>query len=319
MYRAAYPCDLHTHTTRSDGKDSPRALIDNAVSAGIKILAITDHDIIAPNTILVDGAEMPLAEYAELKGIVVLPGIEFSCDTDVEDVHIIALGCDWRDPFFQREYENSIQSKVEGYHKLCDLLKEQEMHVSWEEDILLDGQRSEKQVQRKYIFEAMARKGYAEDWSKAKLLVKNTPALSVKRHKPHPADIIEGIHKAGGFAILAHPYLITESPVQECGTFVTRTAYIDSLIDAGLDGIEACYPYNKTSYNGTLTPQQIEDEVRNRYGQRLDVLSGGSDYHAEEKAGISAARRLGEKGVYLEYFESNPLLSDLVERQKIYL
>lgn len=303
LYRAAYPCDLHAHTTRSDGKDSPRELIDNAAAVGLKVLAVTDHDIIAPEAVEVDGVPVPLVEYGRQKGVAVLPGIEFSCDTQVEDVHIVALGCNWRHPFFEREFQASVQSKADGYRELCGLLARQGMPISWEEDILLGGRRRPDQVQRKQIFEAMADKGYAESWSKAKLLVKNTLSLRVRRRKPDPMAVIRGIHAAGGLAILAHPYLIEGVP---------RTAYIDRLADAGLDGIEASYPYDKTSYSGVLTPAQAEVEVRERYAGRLSIISGGSDYHAEERAGIPNPRRLGERGVHWDYFMSHPLLSALV-------
>ena len=46
-----YPCDLHCHTTRSDGNDTPSELIDSAVAAGLHAVAITDHDVDPPRTI----------------------------------------------------------------------------------------------------------------------------------------------------------------------------------------------------------------------------------------------------------------------------
>ncbi|MEG2083841.1 MAG: PHP domain-containing protein, partial [Oscillospiraceae bacterium] len=97
---AAYPCDLHCHTTRSDGCDTPRELISNAAALGLKIIAITDHDVPPPETVEVNGTQIPVAAYAALKGISVLRGSEISCETEVEDVHLVVLGCDWGDPFF---------------------------------------------------------------------------------------------------------------------------------------------------------------------------------------------------------------------------
>ena len=58
---------------------------------------------------------------------------------------------------------------------------------------------------------------------------------------------------------MAHPYLVNE-PVRLPDGTMGRAAYIDRLIEAGLDGIEACYPYSKTSYGGSMTPEQIERE-----------------------------------------------------------
>ena len=48
---ANYECDLHGHTNRSDGNDSPVEYIRHAVHRGVKILAITDHDIVPPELI----------------------------------------------------------------------------------------------------------------------------------------------------------------------------------------------------------------------------------------------------------------------------
>ena len=310
MNKAIYPCDLHAHTNRSDGNDSPRELIDNAAAAGLKVVALTDHDIIAPDVIEIDGVQVSPGKYAKQQNLVLLQGIEFSCDTIVEDVHIIALGCNWSHPFFNIEYEASIESKIEGYRELCRLLSEDGMDVNWNHDILLDGRRDEKAVQRKMIFEAMAQKGYADNWSEAKLLVKNTPRYAVKRKKPDPADIIAQIHQSGGVAIMAHPYLVSDQ-AQCGGKSLSRTDYIENLIKAGLDGIEASYPYDKTSYDGTLTPEQIESEVRAAYEKRLPIISGGSDYHNDGKKGAKRPRQLGERGIELDRFLENPILRHL--------
>ncbi len=80
--------------------------------------------------------------------------------------------------------------------------------------------------------------------------------------------------------------------------------YIERLVKAGLDGIEASYSYDKTSYKGSMTPERIEDEIRELYGKRLRFISGGSDYHADHKKGAKNARRLGERGVSIEDFEA---------------
>ena len=311
MYRAEFPCDLHTHTNRSDGNDTCRELIDFASGAGIEILALTDHDIIAPETIEADGNPVEITDYAGSEGVTLLRGIEFSCDTAVEDVHIIALGCDYGDPFFEREYQNSISSKIDGYRELCRLLTQDGMEIDWTEDILLRGERSESAVQRKHIFETMARKGYVKEWSEAKLLVKNTESYSVKRKKPDPAEIIQNIRAAGGISVLAHPYLIDEEASRE-GKPISRERYIDYLIEAGLNGVEVSYPYDKTSYGGTMPADLIEDTVRRLYEDRVPVLSGGSDYHNEGKKGSKNPRMLGEKGITTEYFMNNSLLRGLL-------
>ena len=310
MNQAIYLCDLHTHSNRSDGNDSPLELIGCAVASGLRILALTDHDIIAPDFIQIGDTKVNPVMYAKQLNLILLPGIEFSCDTVVDDVHIIALGCNWNHPFFATEHQASIESKIEGYRELCRLLTEDGMIINWKSDILLDGKRDEKAVQRKMIFEVMAQKGYMDNWSTAKLLVKNTARYSVKRKKPDPIDIIEKIHQSGGVAIMAHPYLVSET-AQWKGNSISRAGYIEKLIEAGLDGIEAGYPYDKTSYDGALTPEQIEAEVQDAYEHRLPIISGGSDYHNEGRKGAKRPRQLGERGIHMDKFIGNPILRRL--------
>ena len=107
--RPPYLVDLHTHSTRSDGADTPKQLIDNAAARGMKVLAITDHDIRPPEKIQIDQIQedqsrkdsvpvmMDAVEYAMFKGLYLIRGIEISCETTAEDCHIVCLGCDWKD------------------------------------------------------------------------------------------------------------------------------------------------------------------------------------------------------------------------------
>jgi len=303
-----YPCDLHCHTTRSDGNDSPEELIDAAALLGMHAIAITDHDIAPPREI----GGIAAVEYAAERGVILVPGYEFSCDTMVDDVHICGYRMDWDHPGLEAEMEAARRSKAEGYRELCKRLTTIGMPVDWESHILHytdpSGQaarRSEDEVQRKQIFEAMAALGHASTWSEAKLMVRDNPDLNVRRRKIDPVAAIRLIHACGGIAVLAHPYLIDET-IETEGRTQTRHEYIDRLIEAGLDGIEVRYTYDKTSYKGDLSPAEIETEVRNRYGNHVAFLSAGSDYHADHKKGATKVRHLGECGLTISEFEAIP-------------
>ena len=93
-----YLCDLHTHSWRSDGNDSVTELIDRAAALGMKVLALTDHDIRPPLTLEAEGIAKSPKAYATQKGLAFIPGIEYSCDTWVDDVHVVGLGCDFTHP-----------------------------------------------------------------------------------------------------------------------------------------------------------------------------------------------------------------------------
>ena len=321
-YRPNYPVDLHTHSTRSDGADTPQQLIDHAASLGMKIIAITDHDIRPPKEIPVEAADagnralVDPVDYAWSRGLRLLRGIEISCETTAEDCHLVCLGCNWEDPFFDDLERAVVESKIGSYQELVRRLDADDMHMTWEEVLENGGNPvAEEQVQKKMIFELIARKGYQKDWSSAKLMVKNTPSYQILREKPDPVQVIRQVHCCGGIVIMAHPYLVNEPVCLPSGT-MDRAAYIDRLIEAGLDGIEACYPYSKTSYGGSMTPEQIESEVRERYSGRVAIISGGSDYHADFRKGVSPAkaRIIGESGITLEYFQQNPLLQKVLQK-----
>ena len=68
------------------------------------------------------------------------------------------------------------------------------------------------------------------------------------------------------------------------------------------NGIEASYTYDKTSYGGTMTKDEIKKEVIERYAGRGLIISGGSDYHADGKKGVKNPREIGECGITREDF-----------------
>ena len=108
---ANYECDLHGHTNRSDGNDSPVEYIRHAVHRGVKILAITDHDIVPPEMIeLGGGKRQEITAYAKGIGVELLRGIEISCETYIDDVHLVCLGCDWNAPYFKELDEFTINN-----------------------------------------------------------------------------------------------------------------------------------------------------------------------------------------------------------------
>jgi len=242
---------MHTHSIRSDGNDSVKELIDIAASIGMKAITLCDHDVRPPNFIDVNGTDVSPREYAKTKGLCFIPGIEYSCDTYVDDVHIVGMCCNFDHPVMIANENAMTQSKINGYQKLTEILCASGMDVTWEY-VLSCGpggvHRKPEDVQRKHIFEAVANKGYCASWQEAKIMVRDNPVFNVRREKINPADAIKSIHMAGGIAILAHPYLIDEVITIEDGQKMSREQYIETLIVAGIDGIEGAYTYDKTSY-----------------------------------------------------------------------
>ena len=309
-----YLCDLHMHTTRSDGSDTPKELIDNAASLDMAVIAITDHDLRPPETVPTDQGDMGIIEYARSKGMHLLRGIEISCETDNEDTHIVGFGCDWSAPYFAEHEASVASSKVESYKKLVEALNAGGIDVTWAGVLENNGfPVPEAAIQKKMIFELVARKGYVKSWSEAKRMIKNTPLYQINRTKPTAASAIRAIRETGGISILAHPYLIADTVLHD-GREISRDRFIRLLIAEGLNGIEANYTYDKTSYGGSLTKEQISREVAEKYGPLVELISGGSDYHADHKKGVTNARQIGEAGIDADYFRTNDGFKKIIGR-----
>lgn len=304
MNKALYPFDLHCHSNRSDGGDTYAELCAVAKQRGVRAFVVADHDVMPD--LHPEGED--LIAFGEKRGAYILPAIEFSCDTHVSDVHIVGIGCDFSDASFHDFEVEMARSKMGGYQKIVQMLAEDGMPITWDDVLHQNGvEIDEMALQGKHIFNAIALCGGAEDWAAAKKMIQTTPKYAViKREKIDPCKAIEMIRSAGGFAILAHPHLIPENP-----RGMTRAQYIEPLIQAGLQGIEAAYTYNKTSYRGTATPEQIEREIRDTYTGRL-FISGGSDYHNDAKSGSKNPRLMGEKGVFAADILSCDALAQIV-------
>jgi len=300
--RNVYECDLHGHTNRSDGNDTPKEFIDHAIERGVKVAAITDHDVIPPMYVDTEYGQEEICTYAKRKGLILLKGIEISAETCVDDLHLVCFGCDWNVDYFADLDQFTIKSKVNSYQKLISALRDIGMDITWEE-VLENGGHPvmENYVQKKMIFELMVRKGYADSWSAAKLFVKTMPNLNIRREKPSALEVIHQVHTSGGIAIMAHPYLVKGKVIFQ-GIHMSREDMIDILIEHGLDGIEAAYTYDKTSYGGTCKPEEIEEKIVKRYAVRDFIISGGSDYHNDGKKGVENPRDIGDRGISFEQF-----------------
>ena len=301
MYKPNFLVDLHGHTTRSDGLDTPKQFVDRAVELGMKVSAITDHDILPPETVKVGEEEIDIVEYAKSKGLELVLGSEISCDTEIEDVHLLCFNCDWKHPKMRELTDRIARSKVESYRKLVQILKIEGMDISWEELIANNGSPiEENEIQKKLIFNMLAEKGYFATWKDAKVMTQKNKNLNVKREKPDPIEIIKLVHELGGIVILAHPYLV--HPDSEM-----LYKYLQPLMEAGLDGIEAQYTYSKTNYKGDKDDAYLVQDIKDKYGNMGIFISGGSDYHGEWRKGVENPREMGESGISMEEFNSSIL------------
>lgn len=280
-----FPVDLQVHSNCSDGTDTPQELVAKAAAAGIRVLAITDHDSVL-------GVAAAQARGAEA-GVHLLPAIEFSTardrERDFRDFDILGYGIDPTDPTLLETLDRLKDSRVEQKTGQVERLQSYGLHVPVEEVMALakgvPGRPHIAQIALKYNphrFSSISdvfQKYLASD-AEHSTHVRPSFILRVE-------DAIELTRAAGGKTVLAHP-----------GIYRRIRSLEDSLrrlVDLGLDGLETYYPYAAEGRYATERPAASFAELAARFGL---FATGGSDYHGERKG-----NRLGEAGLEWEQWE----------------
>ena len=250
--------DLHTHTTASDGTDSPAALVNKALSAGIKTLAITDHDTtsgwgeavsaLRPSLSLVLGAEI---------STLTLDGIS---------VHMLGLLFDGENKNMQNMLAESRDTRIPRMRKIVDLLAADGIDISIED--VMAATPAGATLGRPHLADALVRNKVVATRDEAFLdLLHNGSKYYVTHAAPTPEDAIRQINQAGGVAVIAHPFASRRGEVISIATF-------SHLVAAGLHGIEVNHRDHSQAEREQLA--EIADELGL-------VKTGSSDYHGNGK------------------------------------
>ncbi|MFA5516261.1 MAG: PHP domain-containing protein [Desulfuromonadales bacterium] len=247
--------DLHLHSSCSDGIHSPTELVRRAARAGLRAIAICDHDN-------VDGIEEGMAAGREM-GVEVIPGVELSAIwEDIEDLHLLGYGFDHRDPELRQSLREFQQFRAGRNERILaqvneKLAGENKRPIAFAEVLA----RAAGTLGRPHIAMALIEHGYVANSEEAfqRYLV---PCNVGKRYFPI-GDAIDLIHRAGGVTSLAHPPFITAD----------RSLFLrllDALVALGLEGIEA---YNNGSSNDDI------DWYITQARRRSLIVTGGTDFH----------------------------------------
>ncbi|SCK32071.1 PHP domain-containing protein [Streptomyces sp. WMMB 322] len=250
--------DLHTHSTASDGTDTPGELVRGAAAAGLDVVALTDHDTVSGY----DAAVRALPS-----GLTLVPGAELSCRLDGVSLHMLAYLFDPAEPEFARERELVRDDRVPRARSMVAKLRELGVDVTWErvQEIAGDGA-----VGRPHIATAMVEAGVVESVSDAftEQWIANDGRAYAEKHELDPFDALRLIKGAGGVAVLAHPFAAKR------GQCVPESAVAD-LAAAGLDGVEADHMDHEPATRARL--HALADD--------LGLLAtGSSDYHGSRKS-----------------------------------
>jgi predicted metal-dependent phosphoesterase TrpH len=242
--------DLHIHTTASDGKFTPAEIVCKAAEAGLKYIAICDHDSI-------EGVATAQAAANNYPGITVIGGVEINTDIPAGELHILGYFYDCNNPEFRQTLERLRNSRIERAHQIINKLRKMGIKIDFVRVEELAGKGS---IGRPHIAQAMLEKGYVNSFRDAfmRYINRGGPAY-VERDKITPAEAIQLIARAGGLPVLAHPLTLDH--------VVTAIA---ELKPAGLVGMEVYY--NNYSLQQIQSLQQI--------AEKFSLIStGGSDYH----------------------------------------
>jgi predicted metal-dependent phosphoesterase TrpH len=254
--------DFHAHSLRSDGLLAPGDLVAAAAAAGVRTLALTDHDTLAGYRELVAPGAPPLPV-----GFVLVPGVEINASVpdaaELPDgeLHLVGLGVDPDAEAFEALLELQRGARRRRFERMLGRLRDVGTPVDAE---LADLDRNDDHsLGRPTIARALVAAGFARDVQDAfdRIVGYGRPGY-VRREALGPTDALAAIRRAGGLPVLAHFATAPEHP-----------ARIRDLVEAGLGGIEV----HHRSFDAATV-----DRMRIVAAAHRLVSSGGTDFHGDE-------------------------------------
>lgn len=271
-------CDLHAHSVYSDGTCTPEEVIALAEERSLAAVALTDHNTVS-------GLER-FMRAADGKKVQAVAGMELSTVFDGVETHMLGLFLPrngW--PLLEEKMQVLLQNKEESNRRLIAALQQAGYDVDYEE---LAAATLGGRINRAHIGADMVKKGYVGSISEAM-----SGLLSEKGgfyRPPERLSALEGIsliRKAGGLAVLAHPFLnLTEEELRR---------FLPLAKEAGLTGMETHY---------SLFNRDITEKARRLAAEYGLLESGGSDFHGLHKPDIALGWGKGGLQVPARFYEA---------------
>ena len=252
--------DLHTHSTASDGTQSPAEVVSAAAEAGLDVVALTDHDTTA------GWAQAEAA--AEQQRTALVRGTEISCTDNGISIHLLGYLHDPSEPGLLEELEHSRESRATRAQRIVERLS-QDFPLDWDDVLAQIGPGAT--IGRPHIADAMAAKGivHSRDEAFRDYLYAGSPYYATH----YAVDAVQAVRlvvAAGGVAVMAHPLASKRGRVVD-------DSVIEAMAAAGMAGLEV--------HHRDHTPEQVRHGLDLAASLNLFV-TGSSDYHGAGKVNL---------------------------------
>jgi predicted metal-dependent phosphoesterase TrpH len=244
--------DLHLHSTVSDGRLPPDALVRFAHESGVTTMALSDHDA-------TDGVDLAQQVGSELH-VQVIPAIELSTDLPGASIHILGLFINHHDAELQLRLKQFRDARLERAQAMVDALGRLGAPISLQRVFEIAGEGS---VGRPHVAQALLEAGHIQTIDEAfeRFIGRNGPAY-FEGFRLEPAEGIQLIHSVGGMASWAHPNELDGRSWRD---------FLPAVLEAGVDGLEVYY---SKEY-----PPPVTDDLLAACAEHDLVPTVGSDYH----------------------------------------
>jgi len=245
--------DIHTHSTVSDGTESPTRNVEMARERGLAGIGVTDHDTFA-------GLDEAFAA-AGGGDIDVVPGIEFSAEYDGASLHVLGYWVDPEHAELRTELRRLTDSRFRRGEMMIEKLQAAGYDISFDRVREIAGADL---IARPHVAQAMVETGIVATEKEAfDRYIADGGVAYVPKHALHPIEALRLIGDAGGVCVLAHPAMWK-------GNGSVPDELIEQMAEAGMVGLEVDHPDH-------------DDERRAYYramAERLDLVpTGSSDCH----------------------------------------